>query len=93
MAREKPTTTKQQLEELREIAASHDRQIAGLIRAMKIERETVGALAASVVAHDNQIEELIRFADKTSKDIGRVDNQIANLTRQWQAYLNRLPPQ
>jgi hypothetical protein len=86
MAREKALTTKQQLEELREIAFSHDRQIEGLIRAMKIERQTVSTLAASIVAHDNQIEGLIRLTEKNSKDIARIE-------RQWQAYLNRLPPQ
>jgi chromosome segregation ATPase len=93
MAKVKPMTTRQQLDELRESVVAHDRQIERLIRAMQAERQTVSALAATVVAHDNQIEALIRFANRTSQDIRRVDDQIANLTRQWQAYLNRLPPQ
>jgi transposase len=70
-------------------------------------RGIVSALAASVVAHDNQIEALTRIigqehetvraltalTEKNTRDIARVDDQIAALTRQWQAYLNRLPPQ
>jgi chemotaxis regulatin CheY-phosphate phosphatase CheZ len=46
----------------------------------------VEALAASVVAHDNQIEALIKVADKHAQE-------MADLRRQWQAYLNTLPKQ
>ncbi|HEX4135601.1 MAG TPA: hypothetical protein VHY84_13385 [Bryobacteraceae bacterium] len=54
----------------------------------KIERLTgiVESLAASVVAHDSQIEGLIRVAEKHQR-------QMETLERQWQAYINRLPPQ
>jgi hypothetical protein len=46
----------------------------------KIERLTgiVDTLASSVVAHDNQIDALIRVAEKHEKD-------MANLIREWQA--------
>ena len=44
----------------------------------------VEALASSVVAHDNQLEVLIRVAEKHSA-------QIASLERQWQAYINTAP--
>jgi hypothetical protein len=44
----------------------------------------VESLAASVVAHDQQIEGLIRVAEKQAA-------QIAALERQWQAYINTLP--
>jgi ABC-type transporter Mla subunit MlaD len=42
------------------------------------------SLAATVVAHDNQIEKLIEVAEKHQA-------QLANLERQWQAYINTLP--
>jgi hypothetical protein len=52
----------------------------------KIERLTgiVGTLGSSVVAHDNQIDALIRVAEKHEKE-------MADLIREWQAYLRRLP--
>lgn len=46
----------------------------------------VEALAETVVAHDNQIEALIKVAEKHSQE-------MADLRRQWQAYLNTLPRQ
>jgi hypothetical protein len=42
------------------------------------------SLAGTVVAHDNQIEKLIEVAEKHQA-------QLANLERQWQAYINTLP--
>ena len=42
------------------------------------------SLAASVIAHDNQIEGLIKVAEQHQQ-------QIANLEKQWQAYINTLP--
>jgi len=44
----------------------------------------VESLAASVVAHDSQIEALIQLAEKH-------EAAIANLEKQWQAYINTLP--
>lgn len=46
----------------------------------------VEALAASVVAHDSQIDALIKVAEKHAQE-------MADLRRQWQAYLNTLPKQ
>jgi len=46
---------------------------------------TVGSLAATVAAHDNQIGVLIKLVEKH-------DQAIANLERQWQAYLTRIAP-
>jgi ABC-type transporter Mla subunit MlaD len=42
------------------------------------------SLAATVVAHDNQIEKLIEAAEKHQA-------QLVNLEKQWQAYINTLP--
>jgi hypothetical protein len=46
----------------------------------------VNSLASSVVAHDNQLDVLIQLAAKH-------EAAIANLERQWQAYINTLPRQ
>ena len=54
----------------------------------QLERLTgiLDALPSTVVAHDNQIGALIQLVE-------RHDKAIADLERQLQAYLNRLPPQ
>jgi predicted nucleic acid-binding Zn-ribbon protein len=59
----------------------------------RIDRLTgvVESLAASVVAHDNQIERLIEVAEKHEKSISRLESSLLTLERQWQAYINRLP--
>jgi hypothetical protein len=44
----------------------------------------VDSLASSVVAHDNQIENLIKVAEK-HEAIWR------DMQKQWQAYINTLP--
>ena len=46
----------------------------------------VESLAASVVAHDNQIESLLTIAEKHER-------AIENTRKQWEAYLNTLPRQ
>ena len=46
----------------------------------------VEPLAASAVAHSQQIEALIKIAEKHAQE-------MADLRRQWQAYLNTLPKQ
>jgi hypothetical protein len=54
----------------------------------RIDRLTgiVEALAGTVVAHDNQIEALIRISEENAQN-------WKNLERQWQAYINTLPRQ
>jgi flagellar biosynthesis/type III secretory pathway chaperone len=51
----------------------------------------VESLAASVVAHDNQIGALIQIAEKHSAQIAADRERTAALERQWQAYINTLP--
>jgi chemotaxis regulatin CheY-phosphate phosphatase CheZ len=46
----------------------------------------VEALAASVVAHDNQIDALVKVAEKQQQE-------MKDLVREWQAYLRTLPKQ
>lgn len=61
----------------------------------QLERLTgiVDSLAASVVAHDSQIEALIQVAEKHSAQIAADRERTAALERQWQAYVNTLPHQ
>ena len=60
----------------------------------------VKSLAASVVhhddlieAHDRQIENLIKVADKHFALIAELRESIARTEKQWQAYVNTLRPQ
>ena len=60
----------------------------------------VDTLAASVVAHDSQIESLITVAEKQGSRIQALitaaekhEQAIEDLHKQWQAYLNPLPRQ
>lgn len=66
----------------------------------RIDRLTgiVESLAASVVAHDNQIEAhtnqigaMIDLAARQQKQIADLKESTANLERQWQAYIKTLP--
>ena len=59
----------------------------------KIDRLTaiVESLAASVVAHDNQIEALIAVGEKHQSRLDQLTQSVASLERQWQAYINTLP--
>ncbi len=45
----------------------------------------VETLAASVVAHDNQIEALLEFTERNTRNIEK-------LSREWQAYLTTIHP-
>jgi hypothetical protein len=53
----------------------------------------VESLAASVVEHDDQIEVLIKVADKHQQEMAELRRSIANTERLLEAYLKRLPPQ
>ena len=60
----------------------------------------VESLAATAVAHDNQIDSLIQVAQKHQEDLAELRRSIVELRlsmaetdRLWQAYLKRLPPQ
>jgi hypothetical protein len=60
----------------------------------------VESLAASVVAHDEQIEKLIAIGESQSQRLDKLveatEKNAANwerMERQWQAYLNTLPRQ
>ena len=60
----------------------------------------VESLAASVVEHDDQIENLIKVAEKHQVEMAGLQREMADLRRSqaetlklWEAYLRRLPPQ
>lgn len=60
----------------------------------------VESLAATVVSHDDQIDGLIKVAQKHQEEMGEFRKQMDELRRQhaensrlWEAYLRRLPPQ
>ena len=59
----------------------------------KLEKLTgiVDSLAASVVAHDDQLEVLIQIVEKHHAQIAADRERTAALERQWQAYINTLP--
>lgn len=61
----------------------------------KIDRLTdiVDTLASTVVAHDNQIDGLIKVAEKHEIELARIESSLASLERQWQAYIRTLPRQ
>lgn len=68
-----------------------DQRLEALTRNSEIQHESikrlegvVSTLATTVVAHDNQIEQLIAVAEENKR-------QWQDLQRQWQAYLNTLP--
>ncbi len=56
-------------------------------------REIVHTLASSVVAHDNKIEAHDRQIEGLIQAAEAQRRQIADITSQWQAYLNTLPKQ
>jgi hypothetical protein len=60
----------------------------------RIDRLTgiVESLASTVVAHDNQIEALIKIAEKHDEQLAKQGERIDSLVRQWQAYLTRIAP-
>ena len=47
-------------------------------------RQMLKTLAVTVVAHDNQIESLIKISEENARN-------WEQLRREWQAYLNTLP--
>jgi hypothetical protein len=44
-------------------------------------------------AHDRQLGALIAVAERNQVAISKLQESLANLERQWQAYLNTLPKQ
>jgi hypothetical protein len=53
----------------------------------------VNTLASSVVAHDEQIGNLIKVAEKHQEQMAELRRESAETQRLFQAYLKRLPPQ
>ena len=51
----------------------------------------VNTLATSVASHDEQIEALIKAGEAHDSRLRDVTEAVANLEKQWQAYVNTLP--
>jgi hypothetical protein len=56
-------------------------------------RMMLKTLAVTTVAHDNQIEALIKIAERHEAQLAVLQEESRNVQRQWQAYLNTLPKQ
>jgi len=70
--------------ELTDAQAKTQQILHGVTESIAAITRTLEPMAASIAAHDSQIEALIQEAEE-----GR--RRWANLERQWQAYINRLP--
>jgi hypothetical protein len=54
-------------------------------------RQILKTLAVTTAQHDDQIDALIRVAERHDRRIAALDRQITTLVKQWQAYVNTLP--
>ena len=77
-------TTEERLDRLTGMVEAQGKNIGDLT-------VVVNTLATSVVVHDNQIDALIKIAERHEIRLKEVTEAIANLEKQWQAYLNTLP--
>ena len=64
----------------------------GRDRIDRLER-VVDSLAASVVHHDDEIEKLLCIAREHTVQIHELRDTVAQVVREWQAYLRTRPPQ
>lgn len=71
---------------------AHDRQIDGLIAVAEKHKNQIEGLIAVDEKHKNQIEARDRQLDVLLKLAEEHHRTIANLERQWQAYLTRIAP-
>jgi hypothetical protein len=73
--------------------------VHGNLKAMKIDERLdrltgiVESLAASVVEHEDQIEDLVKVAKKHQKEMADFRRSHAEISCLLEAYLKRLPPQ
>jgi hypothetical protein len=63
-----------------------DERIDAIAKTLEQLASVTGSLGGTVAAHDRQIGALIA-------ETAELKTTIADLTRQWQAYLTRIPPQ
>ncbi len=52
--------------------------------------DVVNTLGSSVVAHDKQIEDLIKLGEENDRRLGLLSKEMRNLEKQWQAYIRTL---
>lgn len=78
-------TTDERIDRLSGIVETLTGTVGSLVGTVGSLVGTVGSLAGTVAAHDRQIGVLLTMVQKH-------DEAIANLEKQWQAYLTRIAP-
>lgn len=73
----------------RNTAARLDQTNAALDRLTQV----TAPIAASAVAHDEQIEHLIAIGEKHQERLDQLTQDVQHLSREWQAYLKTIRPQ
>jgi ABC-type transporter Mla subunit MlaD len=70
-----------------------EERIDAIAKTLEQTTGVLASLAGTVAAHDRQIGELIDNAKSQAADTATLTATVADLSRQLQAYLTRIPPQ
>jgi len=77
-----------------------DERVDAIAKTLEHVTGVVASLAGTVAAHDRQIGAILIVIEKHDAEIGALQagiaelkGTVADLTREWQAYLRRIPPQ
>jgi len=65
-------------------------QVSGVLAALA---GTVAAHDRQIGAHDRQIGSILEAIAKTDIQVAELKATVGDITREWQAYLRRIPPQ
>ena len=72
--------------------ATHDRQIADIMQALKGLATAAERHAAAAEKHDEQIEALLIVAEQQAAETKALRALVEDTMRQWQAYLTTVTP-
>jgi len=70
-----------------------EERIDAIAKTLQQTTGVLATLAGTVAAHDRQIGELIDNAKTQAADTATLKATVADVSRQLQAYLTRIPPQ
>jgi ABC-type transporter Mla subunit MlaD len=70
-----------------------DERIDAIAKTLEQLAGVTSALAGSVAAHDRQIGTLITATAELKATVAATSASVSELTREWQAYLRRIPRQ
>jgi ABC-type transporter Mla subunit MlaD len=70
-----------------------DERVDAIAKTLEQLTGVVASLAGTVASHDRQIGALIENANTQAADTTALKAALADLSRQLQAYLTRMPPQ